>query len=99
MFWVPRTRELIGLTTNHEHGYWLAKFRSKILYGRPSDSYRNSYLDIMWQMDAEQESKSAGPIFAELPNLIIGTISLAKRMQGFNRVKSRTKVESPYGEF
>jgi len=48
MFWIPRTRELIGLTTNHEHGYWLGKRPAKCVYGRPEDSYRNSYLDIMW---------------------------------------------------
>jgi len=52
MFWIPRTRELIGLTTNHEHGYWMAKNRSKVVYGRPDDAYRMMYLDIMWVEDA-----------------------------------------------
>lgn len=51
MFWVPRTRELIGLTTNHEHGYWMARNREKMVYGRPRDAYRMSYLDIMWVED------------------------------------------------
>ena len=37
LFWIPRTRELIGLTTNHEHGYWLGKMQAKLVYGRPDD--------------------------------------------------------------
>jgi len=48
MFWISRTRELIGLTTNHEHGYWLGRDRDKVVYGRPDDAYRMTYLDIMW---------------------------------------------------
>jgi len=54
MFWIPRTRELIGLTTNHEHGYWMARDRDKVVYGRPDDAYRVSYLDIMWVEDAKR---------------------------------------------
>jgi len=48
MFWVPRTRELIALTTNHELGLWMAQDRRKVVYGRPNDAYRISYLDVMW---------------------------------------------------
>ncbi len=48
MFWIPRTRELIGLTTNWEHGYWVARDQYKVVYGRPDDAYRMGYLDIMW---------------------------------------------------
>lgn len=51
LFWVPRTPELIGLTTNHEMGYWLAQDRGKVIYGRPEGSYRNAYLDTMWELD------------------------------------------------
>lgn len=47
MFWVPRTRELIGLTTNFELGYWMGKQPQKIVYGRPKDAYRVRYLDVM----------------------------------------------------
>lgn len=53
MFWVPRTRELIGLTTNFEFGYYIGKCRSKVVYGRPNDAYRIDYLDIVWRLDAE----------------------------------------------
>lgn len=48
MFWIPRTRELLGLTTNFELGYWLAKCPQKIIYGRPNDAYRIRYQDLMW---------------------------------------------------
>lgn len=60
MFWVPRTRELIGLTTNHEHGYWMAHKRDKMVYGRPNDAYRINYLDIMWAADAKRRTKETG---------------------------------------
>ena len=53
MFWIPRTRELIGLTTNYEFGYWTALDRSKVVYGRPDDAYRMTYCDIMWVEDAK----------------------------------------------
>ena len=51
MFWIPRTRELIGLTTNFELGYWMARDREKIVYGRPRDAFRIQYIDIMWVED------------------------------------------------
>lgn len=51
MFWIPRTWELIGLTTNFEIGYWLAKCPEKVVYGRPDEAYRIQYVDIMWQAD------------------------------------------------
>jgi nucleoside 2-deoxyribosyltransferase len=51
LFWIPRTRELIGLTTNYELGYWVAQNRYKVIYGRPDDAYRITYSDIMWNKD------------------------------------------------
>ena len=48
LFWVPRTRELIGLTTNWELGYWMGRDINKVVYGRPDDAYRIEYDDIMW---------------------------------------------------
>ena len=61
MFWIPRTRELIGLTTNHEHGYWMGRDRSKVVYGRPDDAYRMSYLDIMWVEDYKRRGIPGQP--------------------------------------
>lgn len=55
LFWIPRTRELIGLTTNHEHGLWLGKDPKKVVYGRPDDAYRIDYLDIMWNKIAPDQ--------------------------------------------
>lgn len=49
IFWIPRTKELIGLNTNFEFGFWLAWNKYKMIYGRPEGSYRNKYLDIMWK--------------------------------------------------
>jgi hypothetical protein len=71
MFWIPRTRELIGLTTNHEHGYWMAKDREKVVYGRPDDAYRMTYLDIMWVEDAKRRHWfSKCPIYSKLDKTI-----------------------------
>lgn len=56
LFWVPRTRELIGLTTNWELGYWMGRNYSKITYGRPDGAYRIDYLDNMWSHVKERES-------------------------------------------
>ncbi len=54
MFWIPRTRELIALTTNMEFGYWQAREPQKMIYGRPDDAYRMGYLDIMWKACANE---------------------------------------------
>jgi len=79
MFWIPRTRHLIGLTTNHEHGYWMALKREKVVYGRPNDAYRISYLDIMWVEDAKRRSKETGqyvpcPIYNTLEKTVQATL-------------------------
>lgn len=60
MLWLPRTRDLIGLTTNWEMGYWVARDRNKLVYGRPDDAYRVTYCDIMWVEDARRRQKEAG---------------------------------------
>lgn len=47
--WVPRNMEnMIGLTTNCEIGYWLAKNPKKLYYGRPDGAPHTSYLDWMY---------------------------------------------------
>lgn len=72
IFWIPRTKELIGLTTNFEFGYWMAKYRNKILYGRPDDAYRIDYLDLMWVNDAAffGGSQSSTKIYNSLSEII-----------------------------
>jgi len=81
LFWIPRTRELIGLTTNHEHGYWMALHREKMVYGRPNDAYRMTYLDIMWVEDAKRRSKESKvyvpcPIYTTLDRTVTASIQL-----------------------
>jgi hypothetical protein len=91
---------LIGLTTNHEHGYWLAKATEKVVYGRPDDSYRNTYLDLMWEFEAAQQGYTPTKIFNNLPELVKAAIEKAhERRLTARRIVSKIKVESPYGEF
>jgi len=99
LFWIPRTKELIGLTTNHEHGYWLARQPRKIVYGRPEDSYRNTYLDLMFDFDAQQEYRGQSLIHKSLADTIKYSIEKSNQMRNRFRERSRVKVESPYGEF
>lgn len=81
MFWIPRTKELIGLTTNHEHGYWIARDRSKVVYGRPDDAYRMTYLDIMWVEDCKRRGQST--IHAPIYNTLEKTVNAAlKNLNG-----------------
>lgn len=77
MFWIPRTRELIGLTTNHEHGYWMARERDKVVYGRPDSAYRMTYLDIMWIEDAKRrrEEMPSVHIYNTLSKTVNATLS------------------------
>ncbi len=80
MFWIPRTRELIGLTTNHEHGYWMARDRSKVVYGRPDDAYRITYLDIMWVEDFKRRgipNSAMPPIYNTLEKTVDAAIKKA----------------------
>ena len=81
MFWIPRTRELIGLTTNYELGYWTGRYRDKVVYGRPDDAYRISYPDIMWIEDWKDERHMKYPgmergdsIYATLEETIAAVI-------------------------
>jgi hypothetical protein len=79
MFWIPRTPELIGLTTNHEHGYWMARDRQKVVYGRPKDAYRMSYLDIMWVEDYKDryQENTGAYIYTSLEKTIKASIEKA----------------------
>ena len=78
LFWLPRTRELIGLTTNDELGYWRARDRSKVVYGRSEDAYRCKYQDIMWFKDAERHGIKDVCIYHTLEDTIRASIYLAQ---------------------
>jgi len=73
LFWIPRTKELIGLTTNWEHGYWVAKEPAKMVYGRPDDAYRVDYLDTMWEAIFEQSL----PTYNTLADTVAASIKKA----------------------
>lgn len=79
MFWIPRTRECIGLTTNHEFGYWLAREQTKCIYGRPDDAYRMTYLDIMWVEDAKRKGLKIPPIYNTMAKTIDATLTKINR--------------------
>jgi nucleoside 2-deoxyribosyltransferase len=96
MFWVPRTKELIGLTTNHEHGYWMGRCPGKVVYGRPDDSYRNTYLDIMWDI---WEQTHSNKILTTLEQTVSESIALSRSQIRHYRQESNIFVASPYGEF
>lgn len=49
VFWVPRNMEIMpALTTNVEFGYWMAKDRWKLYYGRPDNAPHTKYLDWLY---------------------------------------------------
>jgi len=79
LFWVPRTRELIALTTNFEFGYWIAKNRNKLVYGRPDDAYRVDYLDIMWVQHAREAHATNIEIYNKLEHTITASILKCKQ--------------------
>jgi hypothetical protein len=74
MFWIPRTRELIGLTTNFEIGYWLARAPDKLVYGRPDDAFRMEYVDGMWYQHFVGILKENVVIYKTLEATITATI-------------------------
>lgn len=84
LFWIPRTTELIGLTTNFELGYWIARNRYKIVYGRPDDAYRMKYSDIMWVADAADYKFAVDTtIHNTLEDTVKASIKLANHMHIF----------------
>jgi len=90
MFWIPRTRELIGLTTNFELGYWL-RWREKLVYGRPNDAYRVDYLDIIWTHDYEESPRGISEIYSDLGQTIDAAMEVAAGVRTKNdRLKELT---------
>ena len=77
MFWIPRTRELIALTTNMEFGYWQGREPQKMTYGRPDDAYRMGYLDIMWEAVAKENGLYEPIIYHTLEETIAASIKKA----------------------
>lgn len=88
LFWICRTRELYGLNTNSEHGYWLAKAPEKLVYGRPEDAFRIEYNDIMHDR-IYFELGTTRPIFNTLENTIKASIELANKRWGLKKEDKR----------
>ncbi len=74
LFWINRTRELWGLNTNSEHGYWLGKDPGKLVYGRPDDAFRIQYNDIMWNK-VFAELGTSRPIYNNLEDTVSAAMS------------------------
>lgn len=95
MFWIPRTRELIALTTNMEFGYWQGKDPNKMIYGRPDDTYRMGYLDVMWNAvstdtNVDSSFRSGKKLYdPSIYTTLEDTVkySIEKAYDKFNRVK------------
>ena len=79
MFWIPRTKELIALTTNMEFGYWQGREPQKMVYGRPDDAYRMSYLDIMWDKVSDENGLYEPNIYNTLEDTVAASIKLANK--------------------
>ena len=77
LFWIPRTKELIGLTTNFELGYWM-RWREKLVYGRPSDAYRVDYLDILWKRDHDEHKLGSQEIHNSLATTVDKALELVR---------------------
>jgi len=75
MFWIPRTRELVGLTTNFELGYWM-KDREKLVYGRPDDAYRIGYLDVLWLKDYYERRVGSPVIYRTFEGTVDAVLGL-----------------------
>jgi nucleoside 2-deoxyribosyltransferase len=78
MFWIPRTRELIALTTNMEFGFWQGRQPSKMVYGRPDDAYRIGYLDVMWKAVANETNGYNPAIYNSIGETIAASIATAE---------------------
>lgn len=88
LFWIPRTKELIGLTTNWELGFWMGRNIDKVTYGRNDDAYRIGYLDIMWNTEYCGKGGYAAEKSRAIHNTLKETVAQAIR---------KTTALNPYG--
>lgn len=73
VFWVPRSLpDMPAFTTNVEFGFWIAKNPAKVVYGRPNNSVKNRYLDLMYQIQTSRQPLST------LKQTLTDAISLIK---------------------
>lgn len=81
-FWVPRSEELPGFTTNVEFGFYVRC--KKVVYGRPPEALRTQYLDWLFHKINPKE-----PVFDSLYDLMLYAIAKTQMsgsfFQGINR--------------
>lgn len=56
MFWIPRSDDMLGLSTNVEFGYLLNK--GNFIYGRPDGAFRCEFLDFLYKDKLNREYNS-----------------------------------------
>ena len=47
MFWIPRSKDMLGLSTNVEFGFLISK--GKMVYGRPNNAFKCLFLDYLYE--------------------------------------------------
>lgn len=92
LFWINRTRELWGLNTNSEHGFWLGKDPLKLVYGRPDDAFRIQYNDIMHDR-IYSELGTQRPIYSTLEDTVKASIEMANQLY-FDKEKAIWREET-----
>lgn len=53
MMWIPRNKDMLGLSTNVEFGYLLNK--GNLIYGRPDNAFRCEFLDYLYKKEQKKE--------------------------------------------
>lgn len=53
MFWIPRDKDMLGLSTNVEFGFLINK--GNIVYGRPNNAMRCEFLDYLYKSKLGKE--------------------------------------------
>lgn len=72
VFWIPRNvKDMPGFTTNVEFGFWIAKDKDKVLYGRPEGSEKNRYLDWLYYRETGRTP------YAYLEDLLVSALNYA----------------------
>jgi len=88
LFWIPRSisKEIYGFTSNVEFGKYLSS--GKIIYGRPSDSDKNNYLDYWYK-----KLYSYDP-FNTLRSLLIASTNHTNLFKGMEVVVTKHYAET-----
>jgi hypothetical protein len=64
----------------------MGRDRSKVVYGRPDDAYRMTYLDIMWVEDAKIRGAKC-PIYNKLDKTIDAAMELVESQMAIQQLQ------------